>query len=218
MRLLCLSDIHGEAEGLADLLSGPDRPDLVVVAGDITHLGGRVEAERVLEPVFAAGVPLVAVAGNMDRETARSYLGERGVDLHGRGVLIQNVGFMGLGAGTPSPFRTPWEIDDEEAERCLQKGFSEIAEAPFKVLVSHPPPRGTDLDRSRGHAHVGSAPVRRFIDAGRVGLCVCGHIHESAGLQVIGQTPCVNLGPFKSGHYARVTIEDGRATVIRRTR
>ncbi len=218
MRLLCLSDIHGEAGGLEELLSGEGRCDLVVVAGDITHLGDRAEAERILAPIFSAGMPLVAVAGNMDRDTARGYLGERGVDLHGRGIRIGDVGFMGLGGGTPSPFRTPWEISDDEAERCLAQGFTDIAEAPFRVLVSHAPPRGTDLDRSFARAHVGSAPVRRFVDAGRVGLCICGHIHESAGTQVLGETPCVNIGPFKTGSYALVTIDGGRATVTRRTR
>jgi Icc-related predicted phosphoesterase len=158
------------------------------------------------------------VAGNMDCDAARRYLGELGVDLHGRGVRVDDVGFMGLGGGTPSPFHTPWEIGDEEAERCLEAGFADISEAPFKVLVSHPPPRGTDLDRSFAGAHAGSAPVRRFLDASRVGLCVCGHIHESAGLQVIGQAPCVNTGPFKNGHYALVTIGGGRASVTRRTK
>jgi Icc-related predicted phosphoesterase len=218
MVLLCLADIHGEAEGLGELLSGPGRPDVVVVAGDITHLGGRLEAEQVLAPIVAAGIPLVAVAGNMDREAARGYLAELGVDLHGRGVRIGEVGFMGLGGGTPSPFRTPWEIGDEEAERCLAAGLPQIAGAPFKVLVSHPPPHGTDLDRSFARVHVGSAPVRRFLDGGPVGLCICGHIHESAGIQVIGPAPCVNVGPYKSGNYALVTIEGDRATVTRRTR
>ena len=218
MRLLCLSDIHGETEGLDDLLRGDARPDVVVVAGDITHLGGKSEAERVLLPILESGTPLVAVAGNMDRDSARAYLEERGIDLHARGMRIRDVGFMGLGGGTPSPFRSPWEIDDAEAERCLAAGFSQIAEAPFKVLVSHSPPRGTDLDRSFAGAHVGSAPVRRFLDSNRVGLCICGHIHESAGLQVIGGAPCVNIGPFKDGHYALVTIEGGRASVTRRTR
>jgi len=217
VRLLCVSDIHGEAAGLASLLEGPERPDVVVVAGDITHLGGREDAERILAPIRDAGMPLVAVAGNMDRDAARDYLGELGVDLHGRGILLSGVGFMGLGGGTPSPFRTPWEIDDGEAERCLEAGFAQISHAPFRVLVSHPPPRGTDLDRTFARAHVGSQPVRRFLDEGRVGLCICGHIHESAGLQVIGQAPCVNLGPFKNGHYALVTIDGGRASVSRRT-
>jgi Icc-related predicted phosphoesterase len=218
MTLLCLADIHGEAAGLEGLLSGPDHADVVIVAGDITHLGGREEAQRVLAPVLSSGARVLAVAGNMDRAPARGYLGELGIDLHARGIRIGDIGFMGLGGGTPSPFRTPWELGDEEAERCLAEGLSQIEGAPFKVLISHPPPRGTDLDRSFAHLHVGSGAVRKFLDAGSANLCVCGHIHESAGEQSVGGAWCVNLGPFKNGNYALVRIEGGQANETLRTR
>jgi uncharacterized protein len=218
MTLLCLSDIHGEAAGLEELLSGPERADLVIVSGDITHLGGRAEALAVLAPILSSGTRLLAVAGNMDREAVRSCLGELGVDLHASGTVIDGVGFMGLGGGTPSPFRTPWEIGDDEAERCLAAGFALVANAPFRVLVSHAPPRGTELDRGFGRQHVGSEPVRKFLLGGSVNLCISGHIHESAGVDSLGGAECLNVGPFKNGNYALVTIADGKATVTRRTR
>src|SRR5271157_934453 len=108
MTLLCLSDVHGEAAGLEELLYSSEPPDVVIVAGDITHLGGRAEAQAVLAPILSSRARLLAVAGNMDRETVRGYLGELGVDLHARGTVVGGVGFMGLGGGTPSPFGTPW--------------------------------------------------------------------------------------------------------------
>ena len=218
MTLLCLSDIHGEVAGLDELLAGPAKVDLVIVAGDITHLGGREQAQAVLAPILASSTRLLAVGGNMDRESARDYLGELGVDLHGRGLVIDQVGFMGLGGGTPSPFGTPWELGDAEAAAFLDAGFAQVEKAPFKVLVSHPPPRGTDLDKSHAHLHVGSGAVRKFLDAGRADLCICGHIHEAAGEQRVGSAWCVNLGPYKNGNYALVRIEGGRANVERRIR
>jgi len=218
MTLLCVSDLHGEAAGLDELLSGPEKADLVIVAGDITHLGGREDAERVLAPILSTRIRLLAVAGNMDRRPARDYLGELGVDLHAHGLLIGDVGFMGLGGGTPSPFGTPWELGDEEAAGFLDAAASEVKGAGFKVLISHPPPRGTDLDKSFAHLHVGSGAVRKFLDAGRADLCICGHIHEAAGEQAVGSAWCVNLGPYKNGNYALVRIEGGRANVQRRTR
>jgi uncharacterized protein len=216
MRILCLSDIHGKADGLDTLLSG-NPADVVIVAGDITHLGGRDEAGAVLAPILAAGTRLVAVAGNMDREPARSYLGELGVDLHAKGIVIDGIGFMGLGGGTPSPFGTPWELDDEEARRCLAAGLAGIAGASFRVLVSHAPPRGTKLDMGFARQHFGSGPVREFLLGGQADLCICGHIHESAGEDRLGRAQCVNIGPFKDGNFALVTIGDGRAIVTRRT-
>ncbi len=218
MKLLCLSDIHGEAAGLRDVLSSAADADIIVIAGDITHLGDSAEADAVLSPLFSSGARLVAVAGNMDRDGVRGYLAQKGVDIHARGIVVDGVGFMGLGGGTPSPFGTPWELNDDEAKRCLSAGIAQIAHASFKVLVSHAPPRDTELDRGFARRHVGSGPVRDFLQAGSVNLCICGHIHESPGEDTIGGALCVNIGPFKNGSYALVDIDAGRAVVTRRMR
>lgn len=218
MKLLCLSDIHGEGTGLEEVLPEASGVDAVILAGDITHLGGYEEAEALLEPLLSAGVPIIAVGGNMDTEGARQFLGEKGIDIHARGIRMGAVGFMGLGGGTPSPFHTPWELSEAEARELLPKGLAQIADASFKVLVSHAPPRGTRIDRSFAGLHVGSEAVREFILSGAVDLCLCGHIHEASGEDTVGKTPCVNLGPFKNGRYALVTIDGSRADVIWRKR
>ena len=215
MKLLCLSDIHGAVAGLRDVLLDDSDADLVILAGDLTHLGGYAEAEAVLGPVMEAGIPVLAVAGNMDREGARRCLEEKGIDIHARGVSVGQVGLMGLGGGTPSPFGTPWELTEEEGAAFLAAGRPAIEAARFKVLVSHSPPRGTKLDRSFAGQHVGSEAVRNFLLAGSVDLCICGHIHESAGEDTLGRVLCVNLGPFKNGRYALIDIdvENGGAQV-----
>jgi Icc-related predicted phosphoesterase len=213
MKLLCLSDIHGEGAGLLDVLRDASEADLVVIAGDLTHLGGYSEAEAILAPLLTSGKPIIAVGGNMDRAGARQCLDDRGINIHARGIAIGQVGFMGLGGGTPSPFGTPWELTEEETGGILVSGLAGIATAPYKVLVSHPPPRGTKLDRSFTGKHVGSEAVREFLLEGSVDLCICGHIHESAGEDTLGRAQCVNIGPFKNGRYALIGIEDARAHV-----
>ncbi|MGA2764213.1 MAG: metallophosphoesterase [Spirochaetia bacterium] len=214
MKLLCLSDIHGQEVRLKGILPGAARGvDAVVLAGDITHLGGYEEAQALLEPLFRLGLPLVAVAGNMEYEGVRRYLAEKKVDIHGTGIIINQVGFMGLGAGTPSPFNSPWELTDDEASPLLAAGRDRIADANFKVLVSHSPPRGTKIDRTFAGLHVGSQAVADFIRTGNVDLCLCGHIHEAAGEDMLGKTLCVNLGPFKNGSFALVTITGKEARI-----
>jgi len=214
MRILCLSDIHGEAAGLSEVLTEASECDLIIIAGDVTHLGGAAEAQTILAPILARGIPVFAVAGNMDRDGVRQYLGEQGIDLHGRGVIRGAIGIMGLGGCNHSPFGTPWELSDEEATGCLAAGFEQIRDAAFKVLVSHAPPRDSKIDRSFTRMHVGSQPVRDFLLTAKVDLCLCGHIHEAWGEDRVGETHCVNIGPYKDGRYARVTIDEGQASVI----
>lgn len=214
MKLLCLADIHGKAAELRTALAEAASADVVVVAGDITHLGAAVEASGMLSSLLDTGARVLAVAGNMDRAGVRSYLGERKIDIHGRGLVIDEVGFFGLGGGTRSPFGTPWEIENEDAEALLVAGYAEIADAPLKVLVSHAPPRDTDLDRVREGVHGGSIPVRAFLFSHRVDLCICGHIHEGGGREtVLGDCTCINVGPLKAGRYAVVSIEKAGSSV-----
>ena len=214
MKLLCLSDIHGEAAGLQDFLKEVNGVDAVVVAGDITHLGGAAEAHAILDPLLESGARVLAVAGNMDREGVRELLREMDLDLHGRGLVLGSVGIMGLGGGTPSPFSTPWELTESDARNALASGIIQISSSSYKVLVSHAPPQGTRIDRSSTGRHVGSKPVREFLLSGAVDLCISGHIHEAAGEDTVGNARCVNLGAFKEGRYALVTIERSRAEIF----
>ena len=208
MLLLCLSDIHGEGAGIAGILEGCPGVGVVVLAGDLTHLGGAAEAARVVDPLLAAGMRVVAVPGNMDNPDVLGWLEERGLSLHGRGVTIGGIGFFGLGGSNPTPFGTPFEVGDPDARSLLDAAWPAVASARCRVLVSHAPPHGTRLDRGPALLHVGSSVVRAFLESHDVSLCLCGHIHEAGGRQdTVGAASCVNIGAFKSGRYALVAVE-----------
>lgn len=218
MVLLCLSDIHGQGEHLRSLLSEAGAVDLIALAGDLTHLGGRKDAEKILEPLLEMGKPVVAVPGNMDRKDVLGLLEEKGILIHGRAVTVDGCGFFGLGGSNPSPFGTPFELRPAEARDLLRKGYGPVRDKPWKVLVSHAPPKGTKLDRSFAGLHVGSQEVRSFLEENPVDLCVCGHIHESAGEDAVRAARCVNVGPWKDGRYALIGLEPGRIRVDWRSR
>jgi Icc-related predicted phosphoesterase len=210
MLLLCLSDIHGEGEGIASILGDCPGIDAVALVGDLTHLGGAEEAAKVVEPLLATGARVLAVPGNMDNPDVLAWLEQRNLSLHGRGVTIGDIGILGLGGSNPTPFRTPFEVPGPEARRLLEAAWHAVERARCRVLVSHAPPRGTGLDRTRTRLHVGSAEVRAFLEGHDVALCLCGHIHETAGEEdTVGAARCVNIGAFKTGRYALVSIEPG---------
>jgi Icc-related predicted phosphoesterase len=56
---------------------------------------------------------------------------------------------------------------------------------------------------------VGSSVIRTFIEREQPDLVLCGHIHESRGVDEIGETQIVNPGPVAEGHYAVVDVDDG---------
>jgi Icc-related predicted phosphoesterase len=210
MVLLCLSDIHGAGAGAAEVVRG-SRADLVVLGGDLTHLGGAREAAAILEPIVETGARVVAVPGNMDRPEVADYLERSGVLLHGRGRLIDGIGLFGLGGANRTPFGTPFEVADDEAAAALAAGWQAVADAPVRVLVSHAPPRGTRIDRTATGLHAGSTAVRGFLEGHDVALVISGHIHEAEGEDTVGRTRCINTGAWKNGRYAVVTIDASEA-------
>jgi Icc-related predicted phosphoesterase len=208
MLLLCLSDIHGEGSGMTSVLADCPGVDAAVLVGDLTHLGGANETARVVEPLLAAGLHVLAVPGNMDRPGVLGWLEERGLSLHGRGLTIGNIGFFGLGGSNPTPFGTPFEVPGREARELLEAGWASVAGAGCRVLVSHAPPRSTRIDRTKTLLHVGSPEVRAFLESHDVALCLSGHVHETEGREDrVGTARCANVGTFKNGRYALVSIE-----------
>jgi Icc-related predicted phosphoesterase len=211
MSILYLCDLHGRNRGLDRLLTATE-PDLVLVGGDITHNGGGDEARAVLQPIVAAGVSLLAVPGNMDRPEVADALDDLGVSIHGRGRAatlpraageLARIGVLGVGGSTPTPFGTPFELSEQQVAALLEAAWPAVRDCAPVVLVAHPPPFGTRLDRA-GATHVGSRAVRAFVAQHALAVSLSGHIHESVGQQRLAGTLCVNPGAFRSGRYATV--------------
>ncbi len=208
MKMLCITDLHGDHRMLERILLDAGPADLVLLGGDITHFGTPNVAEAVVRRLQQTGVKVLAVAGNCDSQTIDQRLIELGVSLFGRGIQHGQVGFHGVSA--MPPWRgTMYELTEEQIANALCDGDAPLVEAPYRVLLSHSPPHGTSLDRTRHGDHVGSTAVREFIDRRQPSLVVCGHIHEGRGVDRLGDTHVVNCGPANRGCYAQVELNAG---------
>jgi uncharacterized protein len=209
MRIVAFGDIHMML-GTGDHASVWRQADLLIVTGDLTHFGHRAEALQVIEAIRSSHQgELLAVPGNLDHREVADYLSEIGVNLHGRGVVRNGVGFFGLGGSNPTPFHTPFEFAEEELARLLAAGHRQLQGTAPRILVSHTPPHGTRADRLSNGTHVGSQAVRRFIDQEQPDLCLCGHIHESRGEELLGRTRILNPGMLRDGGWIGINIDNG---------
>ncbi len=157
MRIYALADIHGKPERirLVERTTEQLRPQVVIIAGDLTHAGRGREALQLLHTLPAL---VLAIPGNMDPADV-----EEAIPHHpGRKVIVENgVRFGG----------TQGEVCD--------------------VLVSHEPPYGV-LDRAWNGQHIGSRAVRELVERLKPRVVVCGHVHESPGIERVGETVVVN--------------------------
>ncbi|HID32781.1 MAG TPA: hypothetical protein EYP24_05335 [bacterium (Candidatus Stahlbacteria)] len=186
MKVLALTDNHGRRITIEE-----GELDLIVISGDITQFGGYDEAREVIEPIVRLGIRLLAVPGNCDYPGVGKYLDEIRANCDGRIISVDNLTFAGLGGSNPTPCNTPNEFPEED----LTDKLTRFSNRDISVLITHPPPFNTLVDRTASGGHAGSKAVRNFIESAKPNLVLCGHIHEAGGEDWIGLTRIINPGP-----------------------
>ncbi len=208
MIILGLPDIHGDISRIEKIADQLSKADMVLLVGDITNFGKEKETQEVINAIKKHTSAILAVSGNCDYAGVDKYIEKEGVNIHGKGTVFDNVGFLGLGGSLITPFNTPNEFSEEALEHALDKGLSELPSTAPMVLVSHQPPFQTTCDIINTGMNVGSKSVRQFIETQQPLICFTGHIHEANGIDQIGNTHIINPGPFFNGQYAYARISD----------
>ena len=206
MRMVCVTDLHGDPQALDRILADAGPADVVLLGGDITSFGTPNTAEFLVRRAMESCLHVLAVAGNCDSAAIDERLASLGVSLFGRGVIIQGAGLYGVSAMPPWT-GTMYELSEDDIAAALETGRSRLTQPRHEVVLSHTPPRGTLLDRTRRGEHVGSVAVRQFIEHIQPALVLCGHIHEARGIDRLGATTIVNCGPAFDGQYAVAEVD-----------
>ena len=206
MHILAIADIHGNRRKLRDILARAQSADVIVLAGDITHLGSPDEAAEAVELCRACAPAVLTVSGNCDDELIEKRMAADRHSLTGTGRVLDGVGFFGVSAAAPHIGNT-WEVSEAQLGAWLASGYAAVAGAAQKVLVSHPPPFGL-VDLTYTKKHGGSQAVRAALDEYAIQLVVCGHIHEARGLTQYNGTTVVNCGPAWMGFYAAIELAE----------
>ncbi len=199
MKLLALSDLHGNYSRVEAICDQAGDFDVVIIAGDITNFG---PDELALELLKKFSEPVLAIPGNCDKPSILKLLDENTINLHNSVHTMNGFTFAGLGGSNPTPFNTPFELSEKKIGEYVGTLLSRLKGR--TVLLSHAPPLNTTDRVPRGN--VGSEALARFL--GRLDLIVCGHIHEARGCVVVKGTYVVNPGAALKGHGALITIKD----------
>lgn len=213
MQILAISDIHGNRSQLRAILAQARPADLIVLAGDLTHLGNPDEAQAIVTLCRQHTPEVLTVTGNCDDALIEKYMALDGHSLTGAGRMVRDTGFFGVAAAQPFIGNT-WEVEESQLAAWAATGHAAVADAPRKALISHPPPHGF-VDMSYNKTHGGSRAVRETLDRYRVDLLVCGHIHEARGVANYNGTTIVNCGPAWMGFYVEVDWDERPVVQLR---
>lgn len=221
MKVLVISDIHGNVENVGALADEFKEADIVLFGGDFAKFGHAETGKPVLEALEKSPAPVFSVIGNCDEP---SFLAEvEKADISVEKSLVFHEGLMIAGSGGGSKFSgdTPFERTEEELAGDFDILRSALDQGDVQnrcrnlILIMHNPPKDTKADMIPNGAHVGSQKLREIIEQSQPLLVVTGHIHESAGIDKIGESTVINPGALLEGKYAKAEIEkkDGAWTV-----
>ncbi|MEZ0071967.1 Icc-related predicted phosphoesterase [Planotetraspora sp. GP83] len=151
---------------------------------------------RQYEQIFAAmPTPAYLTYGNVDLPHFwKDYARPGHQVLDGTTAEIGGLTFGFVGGGLRTPYRTPYEIDEEEYARKVE------AVGEVDVLCCHIPPAIPELlyDVVARRFERGSEATLEAIRRTQPRYALFGHVHQPlAGRTRIGRTECINVGHFR---------------------
>ena len=142
-------------------------------------------------------------------------------ELENQDICVENtltfhdgLGFAGSGGGTKFTGKTEFEREEDECLADFNIVLNSVEQSGDEslwnslILISHNPPVAEKLDSFDGEHHAGSQKFTDFIKDHNHLAVVCGHIHEGAGIEKIGDTVVINPGSLgEAESYAWLEVE-----------
>lgn len=215
MKILLLSDLHGNIPMLARLKTVIDASDVVLFAGDFARFGDVSTGLPALEALQKEREDALCVIGNCDEASFKNEVEKRDMSCEAQVVWRDGLIFCGSGGGGHFNGSTPNERDDEDMMRDFD-ALLDNSDWSSTILISHNPPKNTKCDAvpqlaepldNSGYIHVGSLLLRTFIEEKNPLAVLTGHIHEGVAIDKIGNTVVINPGALMEGKYAVMSVE-----------
>lgn len=191
MKILALSDVHGDKAFIREMAQkgAEEKVDLVILAGDLGHFDQLPSG--LIGPFKEKGLEVAILPGNHEGLAEVNFLAEKYSlkNLHGYTIKKDGLGIFGCGYADIGPH----QISDEDIFKTLKQAHDSLGNVKKKLMVTHVQPSRTIL--SLGVKHWGSEGVRKAIAELQPDLHICGHVHETQGIEeMIGKTRVINVG------------------------
>lgn len=191
MKILALSDVHGDTAFMREMAEkgAKEKVDLVILAGDLLTFDQ--PQDGLIQPFIDRGLEVAVIPGNHEGLAEIGFMMDKyGVkNLHGYTLIKGDVGIFGCGYGDIGLH----QLSDDDFFETLKQTHDTVKHLKKKVMVTHVQPSESIL--SLHLPHWGSSGVRKAIEEFQPDVHICGHIHETHGIEDrIGKTRSINVG------------------------
>jgi Icc-related predicted phosphoesterase len=228
LKLLAFSDCRSQDIGtfIARMQEWP-KPDLILYGGDDVarfRAGGR----NLFEEIAALSrYGLCAVAGNDDGAANQHITGANVYAVHTTALELGAFAIVGLEGAPWFPQGVGEHLNkghllypEPDIERIIQ-AWPRFFPRKKLIVVSHAPPyQVLDFAVRHGRRHIGSRPLRSFLESSTEAmLCVCGHVHFCGGQhEHLGASTVVNCASHddrsESLKIALIEIDQGKVPQV----
>ncbi len=190
MKILALSDVHGDRTFMKEMAEkgAKENVDLVILAGDILDFDE--PQEGLIRPFKEKGLEVAVLPGNHEgMADINSWVKQYDAkNIHGYTIVKGDVGIFGCGYADVLMH----QLTEEQFFETLKKAHDSLKGVKKKLMVTHIQPSDSILNLGIWN---GSTGVRKAIDEFQPDIHICGHIHETHGIEeVIGKTKVINVG------------------------
>lgn len=197
MRIAAISDIHEDEYFIKRLNKNKDSYDLILFAGDLTHVGNPARVKYFMKKLNDIGKKIIFIPGNHDfyfeKEENVEELKKEFPNIE---ILINEyTEYEGIKIyGCPMSlrfFNWAFMCSEEQMKSFLPDKYVDI-------LLIHQPPLHDKLSKfynfySGNVNNPGSSSINQYIKDFEPKYVICGHIHENGSNFVnIGKTTCIN--------------------------
>ena len=186
----------------------------------------RAWVELADERLADTDVAVFTMLGNDDEPALADVLRSANRSTYAEDGIVELPGgfeMATLGYSTPTPWKTPRELTEDELAASLTELLDRLSDPARAVVNLHCPPAATHLDQAAKldselrpvvdasglvMTSVGSTAVRAAIERYQPMLGLHGHVHESPGTERLGDTLCINPGSEYGDGVLRGAIVD----------
>ena len=190
MKILALSDVHGDRFFMQEMAEkgAEEKVDLVILAGDLVDHSGNTEG--LIGPFKEKGLEVAIIPGNHEGLAEVNFLTEKYdlKNLHGYVIKVGDVGIFGCGYADIGIH----QLSEKQFFETLKKAHDSLKDVKKKLMVTHVQPSDSIIGLG---IFPGSEGVRKAIEELKPDVHICGHIHETHGIEeMIGSTRVINVG------------------------